>query len=65
VLNKPLHSACLTLIQAFILYIPAAYVASQTFGLKGIFTASVVSYLIAAMAAFIWLKRLILDAQQQ
>ena len=56
VLNKPLHSAMLMLMQAFLLYIPFAYLGSQMFGLKGIFSVAAVSYIIAAFVAYFWLK---------
>ena len=56
VLNKPLHSALLMLMQAFLLYIPFAYLGSRMFGLKGIFSAAAVSYIIAAFVAYFWLK---------
>ena len=57
VLNKPLHSALLTLTQAFLLYIPFAYLGSRIFGLQGIFSAAVGSYLLVAFMAYFWLKR--------
>jgi putative MATE family efflux protein len=56
VLNKPLHSTLLMLMQAFLLYIPFAYLGSRMFGLKGIFSAAAVSYIIAAFVAYLWLK---------
>jgi Na+-driven multidrug efflux pump len=56
VLNKPLQSALLMLMQAFLLYIPFAYLGSRMFGLKGIFSAAAVSYIIVAFVAYIWLK---------
>jgi Na+-driven multidrug efflux pump len=64
VLHKPLHSALLTLMQAFLLYIPFAYMGSQMFGLKGIFSAAAVSYLIAAFVAYLWLKNFLRADQQ-
>jgi putative MATE family efflux protein len=64
VLNKPLHSALLTLIQAFILYIPFAYVGSSLFGVKGIFSAAATSYIIAALMAYFWLKHYLVRDQQ-
>ncbi|GAK60077.1 MATE efflux family protein [Candidatus Vecturithrix granuli] len=56
VLHKPLRSALITLVQAFILHIPLAYLGSQIFDLKGVFSAAVMSYLIAALIAYWWLK---------
>jgi putative MATE family efflux protein len=65
VLNKPLHSALLTLMQAFVLYIPCAYLGSHLFGLRGIFSAAAVSYIIAALAAYFWLKTYVAADQQR
>lgn len=56
VLHKPLRSALITLVQAFILHIPLAYLGSRVFGLTGVFSAAVVSYLIVALIAYWWLK---------
>ncbi len=57
VLKKPIQSSGINLIQMFILYIPLAYLFSYQFGLKGIFAASVVSYLLAGIfALFVVLK---------
>jgi len=64
VLNKPLHSAILTLMQAFLLYIPLAYLGSWMFGLKGIFSAAAVSYIIAAFVAYLWLKNSLIADQR-
>ncbi len=64
VLNKPLHSAILTLMQAFVLYIPCAYLGSQIFELKGIFSAAAASYIIMAFIAYFWLKNYLLADQQ-
>jgi Na+-driven multidrug efflux pump len=65
VLNKPLYSALLTLMQAFILYIPFAYLGSQLFGLKGIFSAAAMSYILTAFIAHLWLKNYLIADQQQ
>jgi putative MATE family efflux protein len=64
VLNKPLHAAFLMLIQAFILYIPFAYLGSRLFGIHGIFSAAAVSYLIAACVASLWLKNYVQTEQK-
>ena len=64
VLNKPLHSALITLMQAFVLYIPFAYMGSQIFGIKGIFSAAAMSYLIAAFIAYLWLKNFLTMEQR-
>ena len=63
VLNKPFHSALLTMLQAFVCYIPLAWLGSQLVGLKGIFSAAAFSYLIAGLAAHIWLKHFLRQEQ--
>ncbi len=65
VLNRPLHSALLTITQAFVFYIPSAYVGSNLLGLKGIFSAAALSYILAGLAAHFWLKKYLLDDQQR
>ena len=50
-LRKPLHASALTLIQIFLLYIPMAFAGSRLFGLKGIFAALALSYLISGILA--------------
>lgn len=65
VLNKPLHSALFTLIQAFGLYIPCAYLGSRLFGIPGIFSASAMSYAAAALGAALWLRHYVRTAQRQ
>jgi len=59
VLNKPLHASALTLIQMFGLYIPLAFVGSNLFGLRGIFTAAAIANVIAGVLAYLWLKRVL------
>ena len=56
VLNKPFHSALLTILQAFGCYIPLAWLGSELFGLPGIFSAAALSYLLAGLASHLWLK---------
>jgi len=46
VLKKPVHSALLTLLQMFGIYIPLAILSSRYFGITGIFAALAISYLI-------------------
>ena len=50
-LRKPLHASALTLIQIFLLYVPMAFAGSRLFGLKGIFAALALSYLISGILA--------------
>ncbi len=56
VLNKPLSSSLLIIVQAFVLYVPFAYLGFRVFGLQGIFSAAAGSYIIAALMAYFWLK---------
>lgn len=51
VLKKPMESAILTIIQTFVLYIPLAYIGSSFAGLRGVFFALPMSYLISAVVA--------------
>jgi Na+-driven multidrug efflux pump len=60
VLKKPIHAAILTLTQAFILYIPMAYVGSLLIGLWGVFLALPVSYLVSSIVAIYTLNRIIM-----
>ncbi len=46
VMKKPVHSAMLTLLQMFGVYIPLAMLGSRYYGFTGIFTALAVSYLV-------------------
>ena len=57
VLNRPLHAALLTLSQSLLLYIPLAYLGMIVFGLKGIFGAAALSYIIAGLMSHYWLNR--------
>ena len=64
VLNKPLRSSLLTLTQAFALYIPLAYLGSELFGLPGIFGGAALSYLVAGLVAYFWLKRTLAESME-
>ncbi len=57
VLNKPLQASLITIIQAFIIYVPCAYLGSSLFGLPGIFGAGALSYSLAGVLAYFWLKK--------
>ena len=50
----------MTLTQAFILYIPMAYVGSLLIGLWGVFLALPVSYLVSSIVAIYTLNRIIM-----
>lgn len=59
VLKKPIHAAALSLFQMFILYIPMAFLGSKLFGIKGIFLALSLSFIISGFISNIVLKRLL------
>lgn len=63
VLNKPFHAALLSILQAFLCYIPLAWIGSKIFGLQGIFSAAAFSYLLAGLAAHLWLKHFLRQEQ--
>ncbi len=60
VLNKPLHSAVISLIRLFLLYVPLALVLSNLIGLSGIWIALNTSFLIAVLIGKYMVKKLIL-----
>jgi len=57
VLQKPLHSAGLTLFRMFVLYIPLAYLGSIMIGLAGIFGATMMTNFIGGAIAYIILNQ--------
>ena len=63
-LNKPLRSTMLTLIQVLALYIPLATLGSEIFGLPGIFVAASMSYSIAGIAGYVWLKQTLTESME-
>jgi putative MATE family efflux protein len=58
-LNRPLQSALLTLLRLFVLYVPLAFAGSSLFGLRGIFGAAALANIIAGVAAYLWLRRIL------
>ncbi len=59
VLRRPLDAAALMLIQVFVLYVPLALLGDRLLGLPGIFGAGGASYIIAGIAAYFWLSRVL------
>lgn len=59
IMRRPVHSAILGSTQAFLLYIPMAYLGSKVIGLEGIFGAASLSNILAGMAAYLLLKRVV------
>ncbi|MEM7133764.1 MAG: MATE family efflux transporter [Chloroflexota bacterium] len=64
VLNKPLYSMLLTLLQMFGLYIPLAYLGSEWMGVTGIFGAAAVANLVSGIVAF-WVLRETVTAEER
>lgn len=56
VLNKPLNSTMLMILQMFVLYVPFAYLGAYFLGIEGIFTALVLANAISGIIAFTWLR---------
>lgn len=50
-LNRPFHSAGISILQLLVLYVPLAWFLSGPFALKGIFYSAAVSYLFTGLAA--------------
>jgi len=57
VLNRPLHSAALSLLRMIVLYVPLAYAGSSLIGLPGVFGAAALANVLAGAGAFLWLNR--------
>jgi putative MATE family efflux protein len=57
VLNKPLHSAALRVLQMFVLFVPFAILGSQLLGMSGIFAALSFSYLVSGLLSHLLLKK--------
>jgi Na+-driven multidrug efflux pump len=63
VLKKPMGSTILIIIQTFILYIPMAYIGSFLVGLRGVFFALPISYLVSAVIANYVLNQIIISRE--
>ena len=59
VMRRPAHAAMLGMAQAFLLYVPMACLGSKMIGLEGIFGAATLSYILAGIAAYLLLKRVV------
>ena len=53
-LNKPFHSAMVSLSRMFFLYIPVAVIFRIFFGWKGVFSAAVASNILGGLFAYFW-----------
>jgi len=56
-MNKPLQAALVTLIRAFIIYIPLAFIGSYFWQENGIFTATMITNILAGTIAFFYLLK--------
>ncbi len=59
ILNKPLQAAILGFMRMFGFYIPLGYAGSYLFGIPGIFGAATIANIIAGIAAYLWLKKIL------
>lgn len=59
IMRRPFHSALLGSTQAFLLYIPLACLGSEMIGLEGIFAAATISNVLAGIAAYLLLKKVV------
>ncbi len=57
ILNKPLHSAFLTILYILILYVPLAYLGSYLMEIDGIFYAALISGIISGIVAYSLLQK--------
>jgi putative MATE family efflux protein len=58
-LNRPLHATVLMALRLFGLYVPLALIAQMMFGLNGIFGAAAIANILAGIASWFWLQRIL------
>jgi Na+-driven multidrug efflux pump len=63
VLKKPLHAAGMTLLEMFVLMIPLAFLGSRLLGLRGVFGAMPIAYIVTGIASCLLLGRFIVEAE--
>lgn len=56
VMKKPYYAAIIAILRMFVLYIPLAYLASNYFGLNGVFAAAAISNLAIGILGYFWIK---------
>ena len=56
-IGRPLPASVLTVLRAFIVYVPAAYFGRWLFDEKGVFAAACFANLIAGGTAYLWVQR--------
>jgi putative MATE family efflux protein len=64
VLNKPFYAAALSLLRMVILYIPLAHIGAYLFDLRGVFGAAAMANVLAGLAAYLWLRRVLAGEEQ-
>jgi putative MATE family efflux protein len=57
VMKKPIRSALISLIQMFAVYLPLAYLATERFGISGIFASLALSWVIVGLPSFFLTKK--------
>ena len=64
-MHKPIRGATLNLIQMIGIYVPMAIVTSQWFGLKGIFVAFAVSYVVISGPSVLLFNKSLLSIEAE
>jgi len=59
IINKPIDSAAMNILQAVVLLIPLSFLGNYLFGVAGVFTALIVSYTLAGNFAYWWMKKVV------
>jgi Na+-driven multidrug efflux pump len=63
VLNRPLQAAALSIAQMFVLYVPLALLGSALFGVRGVYGALAVAYVLGGIAAHLVMKRVLAQSE--
>jgi Na+-driven multidrug efflux pump len=56
-MRKPIHAVGLIALQMLILYIPLAYIGAKYFEVKGVFAATLISYVVTGIVGLVVVKR--------
>ncbi len=65
VLKKPLHAAGMTLLEMFVLIIPLALLGSSLFGMRGLYGAIPIAYIITGVVSCLILGRFLVEAESR
>lgn len=63
VLKKPLHAAGMTLLEMFVLMVPLAFLGSRLLGLRGLYGAMPIAYIVAGVLSCVLLGRFLVVAE--